>query len=281
MEIVSQKKYAGKARQAAERIIQAFEQGEVPTALAQVYIRRNDDVPCRQWSWCNQMLVALYGESDARGFRQWQEVDRYVKAGEKAFYILAPMTRKRKERDPDTGEEVERVMLYGFRAVPVFGKSQTAGKPLPDDVAEENWITSLPLVEVAQSWGITVKTYSGEGARCHGHYSHRGAIALGVENLATWAHELVHAADDRLGNLTERGQHWRSETVAELGGATLLECLGHHVEADLGGAYRYVRKYAEENDKDVATACMQMLKRTAEAVASILETAEQAAKAAA
>ena len=46
----------------------------------------------------------------------------------------------------------------------------------------------------------------------------RGAsIALGVENLSTWAHEFIHAADDRLGHLTENGQHWRAEAVAELG----------------------------------------------------------------
>ena len=63
-------------------------------------------------------------------------------------------------------------------------------------------------------------------AQPKGKYVRKKAIAVGVKNLATWAHELIHAADDRLGNLTERGQHWRSETVAELGGAILLEALG-------------------------------------------------------
>jgi hypothetical protein len=42
-----------------------------------------------------------------------------------------------------------------------------------------------------------------------------------------------------LGNLKEKGQHWRSETVAELGGAILLECLGYSSESDRGGCFDY------------------------------------------
>lgn len=98
---------------------------------------------------------------------------------------------------------------------------------------------------------------------------------LGVENLSTWAHELIHAADDRLGHLEEKGQHWASETVAELGGAILLECLGHSVESDRGGCFQYIKSYAERNGKDVLGACMKVFKCTCEAVSFVLETAER------
>ena len=64
-------------------------------------------------------------------------------------------------------------------------------------------------------------TNNGRAGAALGKYRHEASIALGVENPATWAHELCHAADGRLGNLQERGRHWRSETVAELSGATL------------------------------------------------------------
>ena len=40
-----------------------------------------------------------------------------------------------------------------------------------------------------------------------------------------------------------RGQDLSNEVVAEFGGAILLECLGHTVESDRGGAYRYIRAY--------------------------------------
>jgi len=103
------------------------------------------------------------------------------------------------------------------------------------------------------------------------------AIALGVENFATWAHELVHAADYKAGKLVERGQHWRSETVAELGGAILMRCLGYETEADLGGAWKYISKYALGADIKPLKACLDVLDRTCNAVALILATADELA----
>ena len=77
-----------KAESAASRILEAFRTGNLPQALAPIFIRRKDNVPCRAWSWSNQLLTALAGHSDARGYRQWQEVGRHVKKGEKSFHIL-------------------------------------------------------------------------------------------------------------------------------------------------------------------------------------------------
>ena len=106
-----------------------------------------------------------------------------------------------------------------------------------------------------------------------GKYALKTYFALGVKNLSTWAHELLHAADDRLGHLTERGQHWRSETVAELGGAILLEALGFEFESDRGGCWEYVQHYAEDAGKESLQACMDVLKRTCEAVNLLLTEA--------
>ena len=102
------------AESAAAQILEAFQSGNLPKALAPVFVRRRDNVPCRAWSWSNQLLVALAGHSDARGYRQWQEVDRHVKKGEKSFHILVPCVGKRTEKDPGTGEEVERTFIYRF-----------------------------------------------------------------------------------------------------------------------------------------------------------------------
>jgi hypothetical protein len=118
------------AESAAARILEAFQSGNVPKALPPIFVRRKGNVPCRAWSWSNQLLAALAGHSDARGYRQWQEVGRHVKKGEKAFHILVPCIGKRKETDPKTGEEVEVTFLYGFTSAPVFGFSQTEGDPL-------------------------------------------------------------------------------------------------------------------------------------------------------
>lgn len=89
--------------------------------------------------------------------------------------------------------------------------------------------------------------------------------------------DVVYAADDQLGRLTERGQHWRNETVAELGGAVLLECMGQPVDADLGGCWSYVSAYARDSGLEPIAACNRVLKRTCDAVALILDTAEKLA----
>ncbi|MFH1268533.1 MAG: ArdC family protein [Planctomycetota bacterium] len=132
-----------KAEDAAARIVEAFQSGNLPKALAPVFVQRRDNVPCRAWSWSNQLLTALSGHSDARGYRQWQAVGRHVKKGEKAFHILCPCVGKSKETDSDTGQERERTWIYGFTSAPVFGLSQTDGDPLPPpDPAVARWLES-------------------------------------------------------------------------------------------------------------------------------------------
>src|SRR5262249_39109438 len=139
----------------------------------------------------------------------------------------------------------------------------------------ENWINSLPLVEVARAWGLKVEAVDGIPGGTQGYYMHGKEIAVAVKNLSTWAHELVHAADDRLGNITECGQHWRSETVAELGGAIVLEALSVGQEADRGGCYDYIHGYATRAGIEPVQACMNVLKRTCDAVNMILTESER------
>ena len=48
-------------------IVDRFERGDLPDVLAPIFINRDDaDVPCRKWSWRNQLLTALSGHDDAR-----------------------------------------------------------------------------------------------------------------------------------------------------------------------------------------------------------------------
>ncbi len=265
--------FYGQAEAVAQKIVRLFEDaGSLPKPLAQVFIRRRDRPHCRGWSWGNQLLVILNGYSDARGFRQWQEVGRHVKMGERAFLILGPVTKRL--RDEDTGEES--VIVVGFKALPVFGYEQTEGQPLrASDPGLDRWVNSLPLLDVARGWGLSVGAVDAAWADFLGRYRKGKGIELAVKNLSTWCHELVHAADDRNGGLKETGQHWRSETVAELGAAVLLEILGLEQDADLGGCWEYIKRYAHQERLGVTEACMKVLDRTCAAVGLILDMAEQ------
>jgi len=272
-------KYIGRAEEVANKIIEAFQSGNLPKAMAPIFIRRKDGVPCRSWSWGNQLLCVIYGTSDARGIRQWNECGRWVKKGSKAFDILVPLLKPATVIDEDTKQQKRIEVLVGFKTAAVFAVECTDGKELPkidDEITQ--WIDALPLVEVARAWGLNVEAFNGRDGKALGHYCRDEAIGLGVKNLSTWAHELLHAADHRMGNLKEKGQHWRSETVAELGGALLLECLGFDTESDRGGCMDYISKYASEAGLQPIQACMDVLKRTCEAVELILMDAEKLKK---
>lgn len=214
--------------------------------------------------------MALQGYSEARGFRQWERAGRRVKKGERAFRILSPITR----RVLDEESEEEKTVVFGFTGTAVFGLDQTEGEPLTEQDAEvENWLESLPLRDVADAWGLSVEAYNNGDGKL-GAYRRGSGIALGVQNLSTWCHELVHAADDR--NTRLRGRKLSKETVAEHGGAVLLTLLGFEQEADLGGCWEYVNRYAEQERKEVLSVCSQLLDRTCDAVALILETGQKA-----
>lgn len=272
--------FYGHAREVGQRIVDAFRQPEtLPQALAPIFIHRKDDVPCRKWSWHNQLIAALCGTTDARGFRQWEEVNRHVKKGIKAIWILAPCVKSVREKS-DKGEETDRRVLYGFRSVPVFALEDTEGQPLPaSDDRYDSWVQELPLLEVAKAWGITVGTYSGSESTPLGYFQYGNvsgqAVMLGVENLSTWAHEMVHAADYRLAGAQHKTDRAHKEIVAELGGAVLLQCLGMNHDADLGGAYGYIQRYAEQSGRDVVRASIEVVDRVCNCVKLILDTAEQ------
>jgi hypothetical protein len=266
-------KFYRKAEDAAKMILDAFENGNLPKALAPIFIHRKEtDIPCRKWSWSNQLIAALAGTSDARGYRQWEKAKRNVKKGSKSFPILCPCVRK--GEDKKTGEE--KTYVYGFTSAPVFRLEDTEGEPLPGPDPETiTWLENLPLRDVAEAWGVSVDCFNGQDARYHGFYKHGTAIALGVENLATWTHELVHAADDRNGTITKKsGQQTDNEIVAELGGVILLEILGHETESDRGGCWDYIKSYAAKSGIEPVTACQRLLKRVCNCVALILDTAE-------
>lgn len=266
----------------AGRFLEAFQTRNLPARLAKAYFTLPDArIPCRRWSIRNQIITILHGHDDARGFRQWLEVGRHVKKGESAFFILNPVVYGSKESD-ETAEEApvtRRQQPRGFRFQAVFGYDQTDGEPLPLYEEQRRKVEALPLLEVARAWGLQVRPQARAQERnaCGVYYPDQKVIALAVEDPATWAHELVHAAEDRLGRLLSgdrtKEQHVEQEVVAQLGGAILLEELGFSREADLGGCYAYLEFYCKE-PAAVLAACDRLLKRTLAAVTLILDTAD-------
>ncbi len=83
----------------------------------------------RRYSFSNALLISRQ-DPDAThvaGFATWKKFGRAVRKGERALWILAPMTGRRTATDD--GEE--RRPIVGFRPVAVFDVAQTDGDPLP------------------------------------------------------------------------------------------------------------------------------------------------------
>ena len=113
-------KFYGRAAVTAAQIIDAFQSGNIPAPLAQVFINR-PQLPMSQWSLLNQFVCIVSGCSDARGYKQWRRVGRHVRKGETArAAILVPLQRRVTEEGAN-GEEREAMVVYGFKGVPVTG----------------------------------------------------------------------------------------------------------------------------------------------------------------
>ena len=98
--------YYGKAEQAAQRVMQVFQSGDVPAALAPIFIRRKDNVPCRAWSWSNQLLTALAGHDDeVFGLAFRADGSRLATASLDRTVRLWDLERGRQLADPLTGHD--------------------------------------------------------------------------------------------------------------------------------------------------------------------------------
>ena len=263
-------KLTAKAQEQLDKILEAFESGTVPEAIAKS-ILPVFDVPSNKWSLNNRVLMFFAGTADARGIRQWKEIGRWPKKGSKAFCILVPLHGRKKEQDEKTGEERERQILIGFKCCPVFAFEDTDGKPLERPDLEPP--QPPPLYDVARVWNLDVKYLPGN-ERYYGFYSPgQKQIGLCTHDTATFFHELAHAAHHKALGTLKNGQQWQQEVTAELTAATLAHLYGN--KPDDGGAYRYIKSYAEKAGKDAYRACMAVIADVGKCLEAILTEAER------
>lgn len=269
-----------KAREALNRLLAMFASGDLPPAVARTLIRhRGGQVrPSDNWSLGNRLLMVIAGTEDARGFKQWQGVERRVKKGAKAFYILAPCTVKKtiKVTDPETGQEKEeeRKVIVGFRFIPVFRYEDTEGKPLPE--VKYDPPGPPPLQEVAKAFGVQEIIYAPGNDGSYGFFSWSNGkkIVLHTHDVKTWFHELGHAIHHTFRPL-QGGQVPEQEIVAEVFAATMCEI--HGVRGYHQYSWEYINHYAEGNPEEALKAVFRVLADVEECLRRVF-TAKQARK---
>jgi hypothetical protein len=244
------------------RLVELFKTKDLPDICSKAFIS-NGNKPSAKWSFSNKIIMLANETMDARGFRQWEQVQRYVKKGTHAFYILAPRIVKVKEIDKDTQKETIKEILNGWLGVPVFKYEDTEGKALPEIEPKE-----LPaLFDIAQKIGIKVQYSEYDGSRRLGFFSPlEKKIVLYTQETSTFYHELTHAIQEYLEGLQKGNkdteEYKLNEIIAELTGATIANLYGAKVD---NSAYNYIKYYAAmleqygtDNDK-VYRAIMRVL----------------------
>ncbi len=251
-----------KIKQTLNQIIEHFKNGDIPEAVS-LACYPIPNTPSIKWSFLNRTLMFLAGTGDGRGFRQWQEVNRWVKSGAKAFYILVPCFRK--EIDDD-GEE--KTVLYYFRCAPVFKYEDTDGEPIDHHKIE---VPDLPLIKRAFEWGISVKAIPGE-YKCYGYYSHdRKEIILASPEEKVFFHELAHASHARILGGLKTKQDPIQEIVAELAAQSLYRIVGKREADTTGNSFKYIEAYAANLKMSAHTACLFVLNETEKVLTNILK----------
>lgn len=245
-------KNADKIQTVLNSILEAFENGTIPEAVAVASFPVPEGLPSSKWSIRNRTIMALSGTIDARGFNQWKEVNRYVKKGGKSIHILVPCFKK-KETDEDTGEDA---VLKFFKAMPVFPVEMTDGEPLDYQKIE---LPELPLIDRAKSWGIDVKAVPGN-FQYYGYFSaKRKEIGLATPSEKTFFHELSHSADLIIKGNLKPGQNPLQEITAELSAQALCRLAGKSMEDTSGNSFRYISHYASKLKITPVKACLKVL----------------------
>ena len=229
------------------------------------------------YSFGNVLLIAAqcHEATHVAGFRAWQKMDRFVRKGEKAIFILAPMVYK----NADAAEGDDDRVLRGFKWVPVFDVGQTDGEELPsicnrlagDDPAG----IFAQLVAVAQSIGYHVEDAELPGSTNGDCTYDLHRIRIEVTNspaqrVKTLAHEIAHA-------ILHEG--FKDRRLAELE----AESTAYVVCASLGinseeYSFGYVATWAGSGDEAVAgiKASCDRIQKTAASILRSFETDEEA-----
>jgi len=258
-----------KTTEVLQNIIKLFESGQVPEAVAHATFPVIK-IPANTWSLLNRILLYCANTEDARGFRQWQEVGRYVQKGAKAIHILAPKFKKIEKpvEKEDPTEKLEKTILTGFFSIPVFRVEDTEGEPLE---YEKLTLPPLPLMERAKEWGLTVKAVPNNGS-WYGSYSpSRAIIQLATPEERTFFHELAHHAHKLILGELKPGQNWRQEVVAELAAQALCYLVGKKPGHSIGNSYHYIASYAKEAFLSPVTVCLKTLNDVEQILSLILK----------
>jgi antirestriction protein ArdC len=249
-----------KVKQTLDTVLERFKSGDIPEVVSYAMFPLSD-IPSSRWSLLNRTIMFISGTADARGYKQWLQVGRYVKKGSKSLYILVPYFKKVE----DEGDKVS--VMTGFGCQAVFRVEDTDGEPLEYQNLE---LGEIPLLERAEEWGISVKAIPGS-YRYAGYYAtSRKEICLATKDECVFFHEISHVAHEKVIGSLKAGQDPLQEVVAQLAAQCLCMMVGKSADKFLGTSYRYIERYAAKIKTTPHKACLKVISDTEKVLEIIL-----------
>lgn len=195
----------------------------VPGDVGQAYSRFHNYSPR------NIAFLAMQGcpPEPVATFRKWQELDRQVQKGQKAFSILRPIQVRLDKEGEEQGDDADLKMIRRFKVVrALFAYSQTAGEELPH-VEPRDWSTERALGVL----GIKMMPFELYQGNVGGYASGRSIAInpLAPYPLRTTLHEMSHVEHGHTTpeNMKAYGIHrGQMEFEAEASAYVTLNALG-------------------------------------------------------
>jgi len=208
------------------------------------------------------ILMQMPHASRVASYETWRKLGRWVRKGEKAIAILAPVGFRFNatviDKDQETGEQKERKIRSGanrFKCVPVFDVSQTDGPPLPKLARQLQGDDDNGLFDQLQAWsesrGVPVKVEA-TGSTANGYYDPAGNFIVispdlaPVQQVKTLAHEISHS-------LLHRDADYRhTRPDCELEAESVAYVVLHHFGVDSGDySFGYVAGWQGGGEKAI------------------------------
>lgn len=223
-------------------------------------------------------IVLIYSQrpeaSRVAGFNAWKKLGRFVKKGERAITVIAPMLIKAKaEHDAEPAEGRPAKPIMRFKAVNVFDVSQTDGDPLPEPVrvgGEPGPYLDRLIAEITRS-GISLEEQT--LAPDHSGYATKDKIVIQAgmppaERFSVLVHELAHT---RLHFGCEKASKTVRETEAEAVAFVVAQAIG----LDTGtAASDYISLY--QGDAKTLADSLDTIQKTAAAIIHAIQPQHEA-----
>jgi hypothetical protein len=250
------------------------------------------------YSHRNTLLIKLQCPEATKvaGYNTWRnEFDRYVKEGEQAIWIWAPIVTTRCpscENSPsyhdrsdceydETPPEEWSKGLVGFKPVPVFDVSQTDGEPLTELETEAVGGSGelLPaLLNATDEFGLSVEVVSphewsygeAKGVCKDGASEGTGPVVevIARENLADVAATLIHEYAHALLHFDVDDDTERSKREVEAESVAYI--VGRYYGLDTSGSAFYLATW-ESDDPEVLRERLGRISRTAGEIIGVVE----------